>query len=74
MTIQEELRIIFRNGERVSNKKLKSTLQRLYNQHQIKSKAKATDIRLFGFTAKRVVIREDGKKVEGLEIQQVGVL
>lgn len=68
MTIQDELRIIFRNGERVTNKRLKKTLQHLYNQHEIKSKAKATDIRLFGYSAKRAVIREDGKKIEGLEI------
>lgn len=68
MTIQDELRIIFRNGERVTNKRLKKTLQYLYNQHEIKSKAKATDIRLFSFTAKRVVIKEDGKKIEGMEI------
>lgn len=71
MTIQEELRMIYRNGDRITNKDLKRQLQRLYRLHDIQSKAKATDIRLFGFSARRTVIRVDGKRVEGLEINKI---
>lgn len=69
MTLQEELRLTFRKGVRYTNKQIKSTLKYLYEIHGVKSKAKAQDLKLFGFNVKRAIIRsEDRKRVEGLLI------
>ena len=68
MTIQEELRIIFRKGERYTNKQIKATLRYFYEIFGISGKAKASDLKLFGFCVKRALIRDGNKRIEGLEI------
>jgi len=70
MTIQDDLRMTFIKGYRYSNKQIKCTLKYLYEIHGIKSKAKAQDLKLFGFDVKRaIIIDDDRKRVEGLLIQ-----
>ena len=64
--IQQELN--YHAGERVTNKELKATLQRLYDKHQIRQRAAATHIAKYGYTFKRCKIRIDGKRVDGMEL------
>ena len=64
--IQEELRRIFKSGDRVTIKELNQTLQSLYDKYQIKKKAKSTDLLLFGFRIKRATIAKDGKRQESV--------
>lgn len=69
MNLQEELRLTFRPGVKYTNKQIKSTLKYLYEIHGVKSKAKAQDLKLFGFNVKRAIIRDENRKrVEGLLI------
>jgi len=68
MSIHEDLHRIFFCGDRFTNKEVKDILQRLYNKHQINSKAQATHLKLFGYKVKRVVINKSDKRIEGLQI------
>lgn len=65
---QDELHRIFKSGDRITIKDLNDTLQSLYDKHQIKKKARSTDLLLFGFKIKRTVINENGKRQEGVRI------
>ena len=58
----------FQTGDRVSNKELKATLQRLYDKYQIKDKAKATHIARYGYLTKKCKIRIGDKRIDGIEI------
>ena len=64
--IKEELH--YQTGDRVTNKDLKATLQRLYDKYQIKEKAKATHIVRYGYLTKRCKIRIGDKRIDGIEI------
>lgn len=64
--IQQELN--YKTGDRVTNKVLKATLQRLYDKYHIKGKATATHIAKYGYTYKRCKIRIDEKRVDGMEL------
>lgn len=64
--IQQELHTIFKSGDKVTVKELNQTLQSLYDKHQIKKKAKSTDLLLFGFKIKRATIAKDGKRQESV--------
>lgn len=64
--IKEELH--YQTGDRVTNKELKTTLQRLYDKYQIKEKAKATHIVRYGYLTKRCKIRIGDKRIDGIEI------
>ena len=64
--IKEELH--YQTGDRVTNKELKATLQRLYDKYQIKEKAKATHIVRYGYLTKRCKIRIGNKRIDGIEI------
>jgi len=50
---------------------LKATLQSLYDQNNIKEKAKATHIARFGYLFKRCKIRIGDKRIDGLELYPV---
>ena len=63
--IKEELH--YQTGDRVTNKELKATLQRLYDKYQIKEKAKATHIVRYGYQTKRCKIRIGDKRIDGVE-------
>mgnify|MGYP006366021115 CR=1 FL=1 len=67
--IKEELH--YQTGDRVTNKELKATLQRLYDKYQIKEKAKATHILNFGYLTKKCKIRIGDKRVDGLELYSI---
>ena len=64
--IKEELH--YQTGDRVTNKDLKATLQRLYDKYQIKEKAKATHIVRYGYLTKRCKIRVGDKRIDGVEL------
>ena len=64
--IKQELN--YAAGDRITNKELKEILQRLYDKHQIRERAKATHIVRYGYTFKRCKIRIDGKRVDGMEL------
>ena len=66
MTIIQELRKLYRNGTRVTNKELKATLQEIYDKHGLKETACATHIERFGFNAKKCKIRDKDKRRDGL--------
>ena len=61
----------YQTGDRVTNKKLKDTLQSLYDKYQIKEKAKATHIMNFGYLTKKCKIRIGDKRVDGLELYSI---
>ena len=58
----------YQTGDRVTNKDLKATLQRLYDKFQIKEKAKATHIVRYGYQTKRCKIRVGDKRIDGVEL------
>lgn len=67
--IKEELH--YQTGDRVTNKDLKATLQRLYDKYQIKEKAKATHIVKFGYLTKKCKIRIGDKRIDGVELYPI---
>ena len=70
--IQHELQQIIHTGDRLTNSEVRKALQSLYDKYQIKKKARATDILLFGILSKRAIIMKDGKRNEGMRI--VGII
>lgn len=66
--IQTELQQIVHTGDRLTNAEVRRLLQGLYDRHNIRKRARATDITLFGFTTKRAIISVDGKRNEGIQI------
>ena len=66
--IQKELQQIIHTGDRLTNSEVRIVLQSLYDKYQIKKRARATDIILFGFITKRAIIMKDGKRNEGIRI------
>ena len=57
----------YQTGNRVTNKELKATLQSLYDEQEIKEKAKATHIARY-YKVKKCKIRIGDKRVDGSEI------
>ena len=74
MNIIEELRKLYPNGTRVTNKELKATLQQLYDKHGLKKTACATHIEKFGFDAKKCKIREKNKRADGVILTLKGII
>ena len=70
--IQHELQQIIHTGDRQTNSEVRKVLKSLYDKYQIKKKARATDILLFGILSKRAIIMKDGKRNEGMRI--VGII
>ena len=67
--IKKELYQIYQHGTRVSNKELKATIHRLYSKYNYHKNAKGTDILKFGFTTKKCKIPQNGKRIDGIELQ-----
>ena len=66
--IQQELQLLIHTGDRLTNAQVRRILQGLYDRYNIKRKAKATDITLFGFVTKRAIISIDGERNEGIQV------
>ncbi len=67
--IQQRLYKQFKSGERILNPELKAIIQTIYNDLGLDRTAKATDIKLFGFTYKEVKIPlGNGERKGGLEL------
>lgn len=73
MNIIEELRQLYPNGTRVTNKELKATLQQLYDKHGLKQTACATHIQKFGFDTKKCKIRKKDKRADGVILIHKGI-
>lgn len=62
-----ELHKLFKNGDRITNKKLKETIQQVYDKvGWISCKAKGTDITKYGFCTRRCKIRIGNNRVDGV--------
>ena len=70
-TLSQLIKLLYKHGDRITNKELKATLQSLYDQNKIKEKAKATHIVRFGYTFKRCKIRIGDKRIDGLELYPI---
>ena len=66
--IRIELQKLYHTGDRVTNKDLKRTIQLIYDRLGFKCKAKGTDIKLYGYSTKKVKIRIDDKRLDGVEL------
>lgn len=69
--IYDDLLGLFHIGDRYSLAEVKQILQRVYDKHGLISKAKATDLLLFGFKTKRTILSKDGHRAEGLRIVEL---
>ena len=65
--IKTAILFTFQPGNKYTNKFIKEKLQEIYNQFEFKKTAKASDLIEY-FDLKRVQYRENGKKIDGLEI------
>ena len=66
-----ELNKLYPTGIRVTNKDLKRSIQDIYDRLGYKAHAKGTDILKYGYLTKKVKIRIDGKRVDGVELTKV---
>jgi hypothetical protein len=66
--MEKELFELIHIGDRLTNKEVRRLLQSLYDRHNIRKRARATDITLFGIHTKRAIISIDGKRNEGIQI------
>ena len=66
--VVNELNQLYQTGDRVTNKDLKHTIQLIYDKLGYKCKAKGTDIKLYGYSTKKVKIRIDDKRLDGVEL------
>ena len=66
-----ELNKLYPTGIRVTNKDLKHSIQDIYDRLGYKAHAKGTDILKYGYLTKKVKIRIDRKRVDGVEITKI---
>ena len=66
-----ELNKLYPTGIRVTNKDLKRSIQDIYDRLGYKAHAKGTDILKYGYLTKKVKIRIDGKRVDGVELAKI---
>ena len=66
--LQLEIQNRFNDGDKYTNKDIKKILQDIYDKNYIKSIAKASDIRYFGFDFRRIKIKVDDKWINGLHL------
>ena len=66
--IRNELYLLYKTGDRVTNKDLKRTIQLIYDRLGFKCKAKGTDIKLYGYSTHKVKIRIGDKRFDGVEL------
>ena len=69
--IRNELYLLYKTGDRVTNKDLKRSIQAIYDRLGIKAKAKGTDIKKYGYSTHKVKIPIDGKRYEGVELTKI---
>ena len=66
-----ELNKLYPTGIRVTNKDLKRSIQDIYDRLGYQAHAKGTDILKYGYLTKKVKIRIDGKRVDGVELAKI---
>ena len=66
-----ELNKLYPTGIRVTNKDLKRSIQDIYDRLGYKAHAKGTDILKYGYHAKKVKIRIDEKRMDGVELIKI---
>ena len=66
-----ELHMLYPTGIRVTNKDLKRSIQDIYDRFDNKAHAKGTDILKYGYLTKKVKIRIDRKRVDGVELTKI---
>ena len=69
--IRNELQKLYKTGDRVTNKDLKRSIQEIYDRLGYNCKAKGTDIKLYGYSTKKVKIRIDDKRLDGVELTMI---
>ena len=66
-----ELNKLYPTAIRVTNKDLKRSIQDIYDRFDNKAHAKGTDILKYGYLTKKVKIRIDRKRVDGVELTKI---
>lgn len=66
-----ELNKLYPTGIRVTNKDLKHSIQDIYDRLGYKAHAKGTDILKYGYLTKKVKIRIDERRVDGVELIKI---
>ena len=66
-----ELNKLYPTGIRVTNKDLKRSIQDIYDRLGYQAHAKGTDILKYGYHAKKVKIRIDEKRMDGVELAKI---
>ena len=66
--IRNELQKLYKTGDRVTNKELKEKIQLIYDRLGYQAKAKGTDIKLYGYSTRKIKIRVEDKRLEGVEL------
>ena len=69
--IRNELQKLYKTGDRVTNKDLKRSIQEIYDRLGYKARAKGTDIKLYGYSTRKVKIRTDDKRLDGVELTMI---
>lgn len=66
-----ELNKLYPTGIRVTNKDLKRSIQDIYDRLGYQAHAKGTDILKYGYLTKKVKIRIDERRVDGVELTAI---
>ena len=69
--VVQELNKLYPTGIRVTNKDLKRSIQDIYDRLGYKAHAKGTDILKYGYLTKKVKIRIDERRVDGVELVKI---
>ena len=69
--VAKELQKLYHTGDRVTNKDLKRSIQDIYDRLCYNAHAKGTDIKKYGYTTKKVKIRINRKRVDGVELTKI---
>lgn len=69
--VVQELNKLYPTGIRVTNKDLKRSIQDIYDRLGYQTHAKGTDILKYGYLTKKVKIRIDRKRVDGVELIKI---
>ena len=72
--IRNELQKLYHTGDRVTNKELKKQIQLIYDRLGYKTKAKGTDIKLYGYSTHKVKIRIGDKRLDGVELTIIWIM
>ena len=66
-----ELNKLYPTGIRITNKDLKRSIQDIYDRLGYQTHAKGTDILKYGYHTKKVKIRIDEKRMDGVELIKI---